>query len=352
MRDSDTFGFYLNKYFSVYLPGQRGLSTNSILSYRDTFSLFVLFLKTDKRISPENLNMSFLTKNVILEFLTWLEETRGYSLSSRNQRFVILRTFCKWLATENPKYLNLSEDISEVKLKKAPKPTMTYLTVEAMECLLLQPDSSTKNGLRDLTFLAFTYDTGARVSEVIGLKFKDIRFSSPPIVKISGKGNKTRIVPLMPQTVNYIKEYMSRWQINLEEAQERYVFTNQSGGKLSRAGAKYILDKYISSGKAQNPMLFSEKISPHTLRHTKAMHMLQAGINIVYIRDILGHADLNTTEKYARADTSMKRDALEKSEIKMPETEQQAVNILDGLLEGNGIEDDMAYWLRNFGSQK
>ena len=155
MRNCDTFGFYLNKYFSVYLPGQRGLSTNSILSYRDTFSLFVLFLKTDKRIRPENLNMSFLTKNVILEFLTWLEETRGYSLSSRNQRFVILRTFCKWLATENPKYLNLSEDISEVKLKKAPKPIMTYLSVEAMECLLLQPDSSTKNGLRDLTFLAF-----------------------------------------------------------------------------------------------------------------------------------------------------------------------------------------------------
>lgn len=352
MRSSDTFGFYLNKYFSTYLPGQRGLSTNSILSYRDTFSLFVTFLKTEKAIRPENLDMSFLNKDLILEFAKWLEETRDYSLSSRNQRFVVIRTFCKWLATENPKYLKLSEDIFEIKLKKAPKPTMTYLSPDAMGVLLSQPDSSTKNGLRDLTFLALTYDTGARVSEVINLKFKDIRFSPPPIITITGKGNKTRIVPLMPQTVNYLKEYATRWQIDFDNAQEQYVFTNQLGGKLSRAGAKYILDKYVALSRKTNPTLFPDKISPHTLRHTKAMHMLQTGTNIVYIRDILGHSDLNTTERYARADTSMKRDALEKAEIQMPQPKKTNSNLLNGILEGVGIEADMAYWLKTFGNEK
>jgi len=352
MKSSDSFGFYLNKYFSSYLPGQRGLSTNSILSYRDTFSLFILFLKTEMKIRPENLDMSFMTKDLLLDFTKWLEETRKYSLSSRNQRFVILRTFCKWLSTENPKYLKLLEDISEIKLKKAPKPTMTYLSTEAMEVLLSQPDSSTKNGLRDLSFLAFTYDTGARVSEVINLKFKDIRFSAPSIVNITGKGNKSRIVPLMSQTVSYLKEYITRLQIDLEKSQEQYVFTNRSGGQLSRAGAKYILDKYVTLGREQKPALFPNKISPHTLRHTKAMHMLQVGTNIVYIRDILGHTDLNTTERYAKADTRMKRDALKKAEIQMPQSEMPLKTSIGGLLDGIGIETDMAYWLKTFGTEK
>lgn len=344
--NSETFGQYLNKYLSVYLPGHRGLSVNSIMSYRDTFSLLITFLKSEKQLSPEHLPMNFLTKDIILDFAGWLESERGCSLSSRNQRFVVIRSFCRWLATENPEYLKLSEDIYAVKIKKTPKNVMTYLSVEAMTDLLLQPDSSTKEGLRDLTLLAFTYDTGARVSEITELKFKDIRFEAPPIVKIVGKGNKARIVPLMPQTVKYINEYIKRYAIDVAECQERYIFTNRSGKKLSRSGVKYILDKYVESGREKTPSLYPEKISPHTLRHTKAMHLLQIGSNIVYIRDILGHSDLNTTERYARADTAMKREALSKAEIPMPDpilplTETSSDTV------GCSIEDDMANWLKN-----
>lgn len=345
---NETFGYYLNKYLTVYLPGQRGLSTNSILSYRDTFSLLILFLKTEKKISPERLEMSFLTKELIVEFTGWLESNRGCSLTSRNQRFVVVRSFCRWLANENPEFLKLSEDIYSLKLKKAPKPEMSYLSVDAMKYLLSQPDSSTNDGLRDLTLLAFTYDTGARVSEVCDLKFKDIRFEAPPIVAITGKGSKTRIVPLLPQTVNYLNEYVKRWKINLVDSQERYIFTNRCGEQLSRSGVKYILDKYVASAKSENPILFPEKITPHTLRHTKAMHMLQAGNNIVYIRDILGHSDLNTTERYARADTALKREALSKAEIAMPVPEAPLTDID---LSGHSIEDDMANWLKAFGKK-
>lgn len=344
--NKETFGNYLNKYFTIYLPGVRGLSTNSILSYRDTFSLFISYLKTVKGINPEKLAMSFLTKDLILEFASWLESERHCSLTSRNQRFVIIRSFCRWLATENPEYLKLSEEIYDVKIKKAPKAEMTYLSAESVKCLLDQPDSSSREGLRDLVLLAFTYDTGARVSEVAGLKFKDIRFEAPPIVKITGKGNKTRIVPLLPTTVSYLKEYIKRFSINLAESQEQYVFTNRSGGQLTRSGIKYILDKYVEMGREKNPLLFPEKISPHTLRHTKAMHMLQAGNNIVYIRDILGHADLNTTERYARADTKLKREALSKAEIAMPELPRADPEPAD--FSGNTIENDMEAWLKNF----
>ncbi len=344
--NSETFGQYLNKYLTVYLPGCRGLSTNSILSYRDTFSLLIAFLKTEKHLIPEKLPMSFLTKDLILEFAEWLEESRGSSLSSRNQRFVVIRSFCRWLSTENPEYLKLSEDIYAVKIKKAPKNVMTFLSTDAMTVLLSLPDSSTNEGLRDLTLLAFTYDTGARVSEITDLKFRDIRFEAPPIVKIVGKGNKTRIVPLMPQTVKYLNEYIKRFAIDVTSSQEQYVFTNRAGQKLSRSGIKYILDKYVEVGKKDNPSLFPEKISPHTLRHTKAMHMLQAGNNIVYIRDILGHADLNTTERYARADTSMKREALSKAEIPMPEPVTPLLNASSDAVRCR-IEEDMANWLKS-----
>lgn len=348
--NSETFGYYLNKYLTVYLPGTRGLSTNSILSYRDTFSLFITFLKTEKQIKPEKLQMAFLTKDLILEFAEWLETSRNCSQTSRNQRFVVIRSFCRWLASENPEFLKLSEDIYNVKIKKAPKPVMTYLSADAMKCLLSQPDSSTNDGLRDLTLLAFTYDTGARVSEVANLKLKDIRFEAPPIVKITGKGNKTRIVPLLPQIVKYLKEYMSRWKIDFADSQEQYLFTNRSGMQFSRSGIKYILDKYVEAGRAENSLLFPDKISPHTLRHTKAMHMLQAGNNIVYIRDVLGHYDLNTTERYARADTALKREALSKAEIPMPEPVDPMPEASPDF-SGHSVEDDMANWMKNFGKK-
>ncbi|MCD8336705.1 MAG: site-specific integrase [Lachnospiraceae bacterium] len=345
--NTGTFALYLHKYLEVYLPGQRGLSTNSILSYSDTFSLLIVFLKTEKGIVPEGLPMSFLTKDLIMEFAEWLEKSRNASLSSRNQRFVIIRSFCRWLATENPVFLKLSEEVYSVKLKKAPQPVMTYLSADAMQCLLSQPDSSTKDGLRDLTLLALTYDTGARVSEITNLKFRDIRFEAPPIVRITGKGNKTRIVPLLPQTVNYLKEYINRWEISLPNDAERYVFTNRRGEQLTRSGVKYILDKYVASGKEESQQLFPDKVSPHTLRHSKAMHMLQAGNPIVYIRDVLGHTDINTTERYARADTAMKREALEKAAIPMPEPREPPEKRDESLPE-NSIEYDMARWLKSF----
>ena len=349
MQKFDSFAYYLNKYLSVHLPGERGLSTNSILSYRDAFVLFLTFLKETKGLKPEHLQMSFLTRDLIIEFANWLENSRKSSVSSRNQRIGTLRAFCKWLAYENPEYLKLSGEISDLRFKKAAKPVMTYLSTDAMQYLLSQPDSSTREGLRDLVLIALIYDTGARVSEIINLKFEDIRFESPSTVTLTGKGNKSRIVPLMPKTVQYLNAYIKRWNINLSEIQQRTVFTNRSGKKYTRAGIKYILDKYVFAAKQNEPSVFPEKISPHSLRHSKAMHLLQAGVNVVYIRDILGHSNLDTTERYARADTKMKREALDKAVIPMPDT---ILPINEDPLDfvKHSIEDDMSAWLKNISS--
>jgi site-specific recombinase XerD len=347
MPKSDTFAHYLNKYLSIYLPGDRGLSTNSILSYRDMFTLFLEFLR-EREIHPENLKMSFLTRELVVDFAGWLENSRKCSISTRNQRMGSLRAFCKWLAYENPEFLKLAEDVAEIKLKKSPKSVMNYMSADAVQCLLAQPNSSTKEGLRDLVLLALTYDTGARVSEIINVKFEDIRFSNPPIITLTGKGEKSRIVPLLPQTIGYINSYIERCGINLRESQRKYLFTNRSGEKYTRAGIKYILDKYVNVAKIAEPLKIPKKVSPHTLRHSKAMHMLQSGVNIVYIRDVLGHEHLNTTERYARADTKMKRDALGKAEIEMPDIsiDNDSGSTIDFLT--HSIDDDMSAWLKSF----
>jgi len=349
MEKSNSFAYYLNKYLAIHLPGERGLATNSIMSYRDTFSLFLEFLKSEKKLQPERLPMSFLTRELVVEFATWLEDVRECRISSRNQRITAIRAFSKWLSYENPEFLKLSSDLVDLKLKKDAKPMVNYISVDAMQCLLSQPDSSTKDGLRDLTLIALMYDTGARVSEIADLKFDAIRFDAPPTVRLTGKGNKARIVPLLPKTVEYLIAYMSRFGINAQSSRERYVFTSHSGKRFSRSGIKYILDKYVNAAKSSNSCLLPENVSPHTLRHSKAMHLLQSGVHIVYIRDILGHAGLNTTERYAKADTTMKREALSKAEIEMPPPPQLPLSIKkpNKLILGD-IEDDMAAWLKNF----
>lgn len=348
MKKSNSFAYYLSKYLTIYLPGERGLATNSILSYRDTFSLLLDFLKTEKQLRPEQLPMSFLDRELVVEFARWLETSRHSSISTRNQRVGAIRAFCKWLAYENPEFLILSAELEQLKLKKIPKKPVNYLSIDAIQHLLSQPDSSTKNGLRDLLLLALAYDTGARVSEVINLKFRDIRFSSPATITLTGKGSKTRIVPLLPQTLEYLRHYAEREKIDLKSAGESYVFTNRTGTIYTRAGIKYILDKYVVRARSDEPGMFCNTVSPHVLRHSKAMHLLQAGNNVVYIRDILGHADLNTTERYAKADTAMKREALTKAEIPMPViTGIKTARALDSI--NHSVEDDMAEWLREIG---
>lgn len=339
-----TFGFYLNKYITEFLPSIRGLAENSILAYRDTFVLFINYLKECKKLIVENLSMSFISYDIIIEFCKWLEEKHHYSISSRNHRFMIIRGFIKWLSMENPEYIKLSEQIYDVKLKKAPIQNMPYMSIDEMQILLKQPDSSTKIGIRDLAMLILTYDAGARVSEIINLKFRNIRFDAPALLQITGKGNKIRTVPLMNQTLKYLKEYMKRWNIDYNNVQNEYVFNTNQKAPFSRQGFQYVLSKYVSKAKNENPTMFQINITPHTLRHSKAMHLLQAGTNIVYIRDILGHSNLDTTEKYAKADNAMKREALSKAEINMPKIAEPASCLS---IFPNTIENDMEVWLKN-----
>jgi integrase/recombinase XerD len=301
MRQTD-FARHLTKYLSIYLPGQRGISANTIKSYSDTFRLVLIFCRDYRKIKPEKLSLQMFDDKLIVSFLDWLELERGNAISTRNQRLAAIHAFCRYLLTESPNHMAIMQRNLAITFKKYTKPQLGYLSaVDVME-IFSKPDLSTANGRRDLAILSLLYDSGARVSELVNLCVRDIRLDEFPTVTLHGKGQKVRHVPLMSKTTELLKKYISENHLDTPQRSDNPLFVNRQNQKLTRAGVTYILNKYAGG----------HKISPHTLRHTKAMHLLQSGVNIVYIRDILGHSSIDTTEIYARADAEMKRKAIDK----------------------------------------
>lgn len=314
------------------------MSANTINSYKITFILFIGFVESQKKIRVNKLSLKDITKECIVEFLEWLQRERKCSDSTRNVRLAAIHSFFSFLQYEVPENINEWQRILSIKVKKAKKRTMTYLTIEGIKLLLAQPDLSTKKGRRDLTMLALLYDSAARVQEVIDLTASSVRLTKPFTIKLVGKGNKARIVPLMDQQVIHLKYYMEKNHLLEPYANLYPLFCNSRREKLTRAGVYHILQHYANAARKKDQKLIPEKISPHSLRHSKAMHLLQAGVNLVYIRDILGHESVQTTEVYARVDSKQKREAIEKAYADVVKREVSLWTNNDNLLE----------WLKNF----
>jgi len=309
------FARLLTRYFSQYLPAQRNLSERTIQSYRDTFKLLLQFGRDKRGWIPEHLTLGQIDRACLEDFLDWLETTRHCGISTRNQRLAALRTFFRWVAYEAPEFLEQTQRILGMAWKKTPQPTVTYLTAGAMQALLAQPAGHTARGRRDRTLLALLYDTGARVQELVDVRVRDIRLADPPVLTLTGKGRKRRVVPLMAATATLVAAYLIEHRLDRPEFRDHPVFFNSRRHALTRWGVTYILQKYAAQARVQAPGQFPETVHPHLLRHSKAMHLLQAGVNLIYIRDFLGHSDVTTTEIYARADAEMKRQALESATI-------------------------------------
>lgn len=315
MKTTD-FAQCLASYLTMYLPGQLGLSENTIMAYRDTFKLVLLFAETEYHLRPEKISLANFNAEFTADFLRWLEQERGCSAATRNQRLAALRAFAKYARTQNPEYLFESQKIMDMKAKKTPAPAIAYLSPDGVQSIFSQTDTSSKYGRRDMILLSLMYDSGARVQEICDLRVRDVRLQKPPTVTLTGKGCKTRSVPIMSSTASALSVYFSDNSLSRPEKADQPLFLNHQHGKLTRAGVTYILKKYFDAAKKVNPSL-PQKISPHILRHSKAMHLLQAGVNLIYIRDFLGHVHVETTEIYAKADTEMKRRAIENAHIKV-----------------------------------
>jgi len=301
----------LSSYFLKYIPERRNYSDNTIKAYRDTFIL--LFQYQEEYLNKSVVKMRFetLSKEYIENFLAWLENEKQYSVSSINQRLSALHAFFKYTQMEKPEYIELCSSILDIKTRKVPVIPMNYLSVEAIKLLFSLHNNSSMKGRREMAILVLLYDSGARVQEIADLTFGDIRNTKHATVKLTGKGNKTRIIPLMPRTLNILNIYVDDCKRKNEIQPVHPLFFNKRFDKLTRAGIAYILNKYVNKARSLCPELFSGKISPHTLRHSKAMHLLEGGVNLIYIRDFLGHTSVITTEIYAKSNPEIKRKAIE-----------------------------------------
>lgn len=327
----------LTSYFSTYLPETCGVSPNTCNSYRDAFKLLLLYFQEEKRVPANSIELRMLSRNLVSDFLDWLEVQRKVSATTRNQRLAAMKAFAHYVQYRNPEYLENCTDIIAMRPKKHEKPVIPFLTEEELKALLAQPDPSTRHGLRDLTLLSLLYDSGARVQEITDLKLKDIRLTNPAMVTLTGKGRKARQVPLMKETCKLLDAYIRNFNLNSEPLTSP-LFFNQKGQALSRYGITYILKKYVSQAELESD---TRKISPHVLRHTKAMHLLRAGVNMIYIRDFLGHVDISTTEVYARIDAEMKRKVFEE---KVP-------NFTPNTTMPWEEDKDLLQWLTQFGKK-
>lgn len=287
------FPTVVERYFRKYLVAEIGASKHTIRSYRDSFILLLQFFQEVVGISTEKVSLSMVDRNLICNFLDWLEASKNSSVSTCNSRMA------QW------------NGICSIKMKKGPKGTMNFLTVDGIKCILEQVDILESKGIRNLTMLSLLYNTGARVQELVDLKVRDMRLDKPYSVELYGKGRKKRVVPIDDSLQKLLLRYMNEYSINTNEQKESPLFFNSRRVNITTAAVCYIIKKYTDKAREQHPKLIPLKLSPHCFRHSKAMYLQQAGCPLVYIRDLLGHVSIATTEVYARADTEQKRKALE-----------------------------------------
>lgn len=309
--ENNNFARHLSAFFTEYLACERGFSPNTIRSYSNTFVSFLSYMESVCRIKPEKMELKYLCRSNINAFLDWIQEKNGIKDTTRNQRLAAIHAFCRYMQYEDVAHIEQWQQVLAIKIKKTAQQSVNYLTLDGIKLILSQIPQDTRNGRRDLAIISLLYESGARVQELIDLTPKDLHLESPYYVTLFGKGRKKRLVPIQSQEVTILKSYMEENGMDKPAANHKPLFQNNRGGKLTGAGITFILSRYVANARIINKDLIPDKISPHSLRHSKAMHLLQAGVNLVYIRDILGHVSIQTTEVYAKADSKQKREALE-----------------------------------------
>jgi integrase/recombinase XerD len=321
-----SFASLVQGFFCVRLVQQQNVSDRTVASYRDTFRLLLGYFAQVHRKPPTALAMTDLDAPAITSFLNYLEKKRQNTARTRNARFAAIRSFMKYAASRDPASLPITQRVLAIPLKRFSRPMLGSLSRDEMAAVLEAPDGSTWSGRRDRVLFALMYNTGARVSEVIAVRRADLSSDASRSVRLTGKGRKGRTVPLWKSTAQHLRE----WTASIDADEQSYLFPNRSGGQLSRSGVEKRLNAAVEVASCRCPSLRGKKVSPHTLRHTTAMHLLQSGVDITVIALWLGHESTGTTHQYVEANLAMKDQALAKLE-EIP-TKKVRFNAKDDLL--------------------
>lgn len=287
------FSFYLSKFLGDYLIIERNLSQNTIKSYKKTFQILINYLVKVKKMPLNKITFSNITRDIIVDFLNYLEEDKKNSVRTRNQRLACIKSFYQFCLIDEIENVENIRKVLSIKSKKFTETVQQFLTEEELLTIFNSIDLTTQKGLRDLTLLSLLYDTGARASEIVNLKISEIHLEDKYII-LTGKGNKQRIVSIMENTRDLLKLYIKK---------------NNIKSSLLPQNSTYELIRYLF--KKVNNIIKDKNITPHTFRRTRATHLLDNGVNIIYIQHLLGHSNINTTEKYAKVINKTKFKAIE-----------------------------------------
>ena len=308
-----TLGSLLEAYFHQRLIAQRKSSPRTVAAYRDSLRLLLTFVAEKKNRPPARLSIEDLDRDTVLAFLDSLEAARKNSIRTRNARRAAIRSFMSYVALCDPASLGVVQRVLAIPSKRHERKVVSYLRQEQLDAILAVPDRATPPGRRDYALLLFLARTGARVSEATALNRTDLRLDKPGHVLLRGKGDKQRAVPLAEDVRQTLTEWLQERGLNANEG--RPVFVNARGKRLSRFGVNYILERVTSAAASRCADLERQSVSPHVLRHTLAMQLLQSGVDLTTIQSWLGHAGVETTHHYMEADLEMKRQALGKCQF-------------------------------------
>ena len=300
----------LRGFFADYLPRQRALSPHTLHSYRDSLKLLLRFVAGKKR-DPSALTVEQLTVSQILAFLEHLETGRRNQACTRNVRLTAIHSFFRYLGSVDPEHLEQAQRVLSIPFKRVATREIQHLDLAEIQAVLKSIDRSSQDGRRDLVLLSLMFNTGARVSEIVGLKASDLRLLPPASVLFRGKGRKERVCPLWPETANLIRKLLE--ELGVQPDRPESIFRNHWGRALTRFGVRLILRKHVRQAASNMSSLKQKRLHPHSLRHSTALYLLRAGIDLSTIAHWLGHASITTTNKYLAFDLEAKRTALSKT---------------------------------------
>jgi len=331
---------FMKRFFSHYLPVQKGLSINTINAYRDAIKLLLCYSGDTLKQSVDELNCEDMTAIIVLNFLDHLETKRGCTVRTRNARLAAIRSLFAFMGREEPVLLVQCQQVRAIPLKRTDHKIVDYLEEKELQAVLDSIDINSRSGVRDRALFMLLYNTGARASEIVGLKLDDLRLADTAQISLLGKGRKPRSCPLWPETVTVLQAYLHHRRPKTIETQQ--VFLNANGNPITRFGIRHITRKYGIKAQLKCPTIKTKTVNPHTIRHTTAMHLLRSGNDVNMISYWLGHASINTTHIYIELDMDMKRKMLEKADApkirkKAPWQKPSILQWLDKLTQASAL---------------
>ncbi len=303
---SEYFSFYVQRYFMSYLMKQHNYGQNTVSSYRDTFRLLLAFMEKSKT-DLSKLAINEVNYDIILGFLTWLADDRKNGVSTRNVSLAHIKSFFRYVMMTAPEYSEQCRRILGIPFAKEDKKPPSCMSTEAVRQMLASIDSSSNNGLRHLALLSLMYDSACRVQEIIALNVMDFHAGQCCRIYVHGKGNKYRSIPLLCETEKIVSKYIRCFRLTPESP----LFCNNKGERLTRQGIRYIILKYSKKANEKTPGIIGGSVYPHKLRHSKATHLVDNGVNIYNVRDFLGHESVATTQIYLTTNPEVTRKAIE-----------------------------------------